>query len=209
MNRRQEKKQETFAAIVSAAARSFDSIGYEETAMESIALDAGVSPGTVYNYFGTKNAILATIMTQQTDDIMRGAGDALDLTAAEPLDALMPMIKVYIDEMSSYGSDLLKEVFRAGFEPAQTELLADLVSADERVIGQLADALQRMQSHGLVVENVDLAQAAMLIYSVVAVALMMFVAVPGTTSEETNAVAKAQIALVFGGLGADDERPNS
>jgi AcrR family transcriptional regulator len=208
MNRRREKKQETFAAIVSAAAESFDTVGYEETAIESIARDAGVSPGTVYNYFGTKNAILATIITQQTDDIMCEAGEALDLEASDPIAALMPMLKIYIDTMSDYGRDLLKEVFRAGFEPAQSRLLAELVSADERVVAQLASALQRMQSRGLVASHVDPEQAAMLLYSVIAVALMMFVAVPEMTSEEVNSVARAQTALVFGGIGARDERPS-
>jgi AcrR family transcriptional regulator len=208
MNRREEKKLETFAAIVRAADSSFDRIGYEETAIESIAQDAGVSPGTVYNYFGTKNAILATIVTQQTDDIMREAGQALDLDASDPISALMPMIKTYIDQMSDYGPILLKEVFRAGFEPAQSGLLADFVSSDERVIAQLADALKRMQPRGLVALHVDPGPAALLVYSVVAVALMMFVAVPGMTSEEVNALARGQILLVFEGLGARDVHPN-
>jgi len=208
MNRREEKKHETFEAIVGAAAISFETVGYQETAIESIAVDAGVSAGTVYNYFGTKNAILATIVTQQTDGIMREAREALDLEASDPIAALMPMIRVYIDAMSGYGPDLLKEVFRAGFEPAQSGLLADLVSADERVIAQLADALQRMQSLGLVAVDVDPVQAALLVYSVVAVALMMFVAVPGMTSEEVNAAAEDQIVMVFGGLGDRDVHPN-
>ena len=204
MKRRQEKKQETFAAIVGAAAASFDKVGFEEATIESIAQDADVSPGTVYNYFGTKSAILATIMTQQTDDIMRDAREALDLAAPEPLDAFMPMLESYIDAMSTYGPDLLKEVFRAGFEPAQSDLLADLVSADERVIAQLAEVLQDMQFHGLVALDVDHGKAAMLIYSVVAVALMMYVAVPEMTSEEVTAVARAQVALAFRGLGSGD-----
>lgn len=208
MNRREQKKHETFEAIVGAAATSFETVGYEETAIESIAADAGVSAGTVYNYFGTKNAILATIVTQQTDAIMREAGEALDLEASDPIAALLPMIRVYIDAMSGYGPDLLKEVFRAGFEPAQSGLLADLVSADQRVIAQLADALERMQSQGLVAVDVDPVQAALLIYSVVAVALMMFVAVPGMTSEEVNAAAGDQIVMVFGGLGDRDVHPN-
>ena len=65
-----------------------------------------------------------------------------------------------------------------------------------------------MQSRGLAAADVDPVKAALLIYSVVAVALMMFVAVPGMTSEEVNAAARDQIVMVFGGLGDRDVHPN-
>ena len=61
-SRRKQKKRSTFVAIVDAASASFNDIGYEATAMEEIARSCGISVGTVYNYFGTKNAILAAIV---------------------------------------------------------------------------------------------------------------------------------------------------
>ncbi|MEE8456975.1 MAG: TetR/AcrR family transcriptional regulator, partial [Acidimicrobiia bacterium] len=147
---RQQKKRRTFEAIVAAAAASFDLDGYDATTIETIAQAAGVSAGTVYNYFGTKSAILAAIVTRQVDEIMAEAGENLDLTAGNPVDALMPLLGVYLDRMTDYGPDLLKELFRAGFDPAQTDLLADFVSADERVLVHLSVSLVEMRSHGLI-----------------------------------------------------------
>lgn len=202
LNRRERKKQKTFATIVDAAEAAFDSAGYDATSMEAIAQIAGVSVGTVYNYFGTKNAILAATVTRQVDEIMREAGESLDLSAGTPADALMPMLVIYLDRMTDYGPELLRELFRAGFEPAQTELLADFVSADERVLVQLSEALQAMRSRGFLSRAVDLGGAALLIYSIMVVALMMFMSVPGTTPGNVRTLCSAQLGLAFDGMGA-------
>jgi AcrR family transcriptional regulator len=206
-NHREHKKRRTFAAILDAAAASFDTIGYDATSMETIAQTAGVSPGTVYNYFGTKNAILAAIVTGQVDEIMGEAAESLDLTADDPADALMPMLGIYLDRMTDYGPDLLKELFAAGFDPAQTDLLADFVSADERVLVQLGDSLVRMQTRGLMSLEVDVGGASLLIYSIVAVALMMFMSVPGTTPSDVRTYCRSQLGLAFDGLGIRHDLP--
>lgn len=202
-NHRQQKKRRTFEAIVAAAAASFDSDGYDATTIETIAQAAGVSAGTVYNYFGTKSAILAAIVTRQVDEIMCEAGENLDLTAGDPVDALMPLLGIYLDRMTDYGPDVLKELFRAGFDPAQTDLLADFVSADERVLVHLSVSLVAMRSHGLIAPGVAVAGAALLIYSIVAIALMTFISVPGTTQSQVRAMCSEQLRLAFDGLGTD------
>jgi AcrR family transcriptional regulator len=201
-NRREQKKQSTFAAIVDAATDSFDDIGYDDTSMDAIAQSCGVSAGTVYNYFGTKSAILAEIVTRQVDEIMRGAAERLDLDAGDPVDALMPVLEIYLNQMTGYGSDVLKELFRAGFDPAHTELLADFVSADERVLVQLGQSLRAMRSRGLLSSTVDVDGATILVYSIVALALMVFTSIPCTTPVQVIATCESQLRIAFAGLAA-------
>jgi AcrR family transcriptional regulator len=201
-SRREQKKRSTFVAIVDAASASFNDFGYEATTMEAIALSCGISVGTVYNYFGTKNAILAAIVTEQTDEVMGAASERLDLEQEDPVDALMPVVEVYLSQMTGYGPGLLKELFRAGFDPAQTELLADFVSADERVLVQLGESLRGMRARGLLSQAVDVDGAAFLVYSVVAVALMIFASIPGSTPDEVIAACENQLRIAFEGLAA-------
>jgi AcrR family transcriptional regulator len=54
MGRRDDKKRETRERLQAAAFARFQRDGYDETKIEDIALDAGVSPRTVYRYFPTK-----------------------------------------------------------------------------------------------------------------------------------------------------------
>jgi len=199
-NRRQQKRHRTFASIVDSAEASFGAIGYDATSMEAIALSAGVSVGTVYNYFGTKSAILAATVTRQMDKIMTEAPDRLDLGASDPVDVLMPVVAVYLDAMTAYGPGILKELLRAGFDAGQTALLADLVSADERILGQLSELLRVMRSRGLLSAHVDIDAAAVLIYSIVAVALMVFASIPETTPQDVTDTCREQLKLAFSGL---------
>lgn len=201
-NRRQQKRHRTFVSIVEAAEASFGEIGFDATSMEAIALSAGISVGTVYNYFGTKGAILAATVTMQMDKIMNEAPNLLDRGAPDPVDALMPVIGAYLDAMTADGPDILKDLLRAGLDPAQTELLAGLVSADERILGQLGESLHVMGSRGLLSRDVDVDAAALLIYSIVAVALMAFASVPGTTPDDVADTCREQLELAFAGLAA-------
>lgn len=202
--RREQKKQETFDAIVSAASSSFQDIGYHKTTIEVIAAEAGVSAGTVYNYFGTKNAILLAVVTSGTEHALVDAGDAMDLSLGDPVEVLMPLILVYVEAMTALGRDVLKELLRAGFDPAESALMADLVSLDERSILQIAEAFALLQAHGLASGKIDPGSAAMLIYSVVTVATLMFVSMPEMTPGDVETMIRSQLTLVFRGIGTHD-----
>lgn len=56
--KREEKKKLTRQAITDAALKLFSEQGYEATKVEDIAKLAGVSKGTFFNYFPTKEAVI-------------------------------------------------------------------------------------------------------------------------------------------------------
>ncbi len=60
--RREERARQRRERIVGSALRLFLAHGYAATTIEAIARDAGVAPATVYQAFGTKQAILAKVL---------------------------------------------------------------------------------------------------------------------------------------------------
>ncbi|WP_345526241.1 TetR family transcriptional regulator [Nocardioides endophyticus] len=56
--RRERHKQDTRVALEDAALRRFALDGYDETSVDSIAADAGVSARTFFRYFATKDEVL-------------------------------------------------------------------------------------------------------------------------------------------------------
>jgi AcrR family transcriptional regulator len=79
-NRRERKKQETRAALETAAMRLFLDRGYEQTTVEDIANAADVAVRTFFRYFSSKQHILF-------GDVAAGIADRLAATlAARPLD---------------------------------------------------------------------------------------------------------------------------
>ena len=61
---RTQQKQARYQAMINAAKSLFAQCGYEATTIEMIAERAFVSTPTVYNYFGTKSALLVNVIAQ-------------------------------------------------------------------------------------------------------------------------------------------------
>ncbi len=59
--RRETRSERKRAAIIDAAASAFRDEGYEATSMDRIAALAGVSKRTVYNHFGSKEALFGVV----------------------------------------------------------------------------------------------------------------------------------------------------
>ncbi len=57
-SRRERKKRETRRRIVAEATRLFTERGFDAPTVDEIAVAADVAKGTIYNYFGSKEAIL-------------------------------------------------------------------------------------------------------------------------------------------------------
>jgi AcrR family transcriptional regulator len=69
----QSRSQETWNAILEAAATLFDSQGYEPTTTHQIAAQAGVSVGALYRYFDGKEAVLKELYRRESSSLRERA----------------------------------------------------------------------------------------------------------------------------------------
>lgn len=70
LSRRERKKQETKTRILRAARHLFEEQGFENTPIEAITERADLSKGTFFNYFNSKDGLLAGIADQEVADIL-------------------------------------------------------------------------------------------------------------------------------------------
>jgi AcrR family transcriptional regulator len=96
-SRKQLLKEQREAQILDAAARVFARKGYERATTREIAAEAGVSEGTIYNYFHSKRDLLIAMSSR------------LALQSLEQLDALPPRedVKAYVLALVRNRFDLL------------------------------------------------------------------------------------------------------
>ncbi|BCJ71957.1 TetR family transcriptional regulator [Catellatospora sp. IY07-71] len=80
INRREQHKQHTRAALEQAALALFARRGYEHTTVEEIAAEAGVSVRTFFRYYSSKQHVLFGDVGHERVDQLRGA------LAARPAD---------------------------------------------------------------------------------------------------------------------------
>ncbi len=80
-----ERAQSQRARILCAAQKCFIEHGFHAAGMASIAKNANMSPGLIYRYFDSKNAIILAIVERQLEDSrtgIRALHDAPDFAAA-------------------------------------------------------------------------------------------------------------------------------
>jgi AcrR family transcriptional regulator len=95
---RQQRSQATFDAILDATARVLCSTGYDRASTNRIALAAGVSVGSLYQYFPSKEALVAALVERHTQEMTSLLTRKLTEVATMPLDvAVSTMIQAMFD----------------------------------------------------------------------------------------------------------------
>lgn len=205
MGRRDDNRRATFLAVTSAAAVLFASQGYAATSIEQVAAAAGVSPGTVYNYFRTKGMLLLTVVllrsSQTMDGVTAGVMAGIDDAASDPARAVTSVAMTYVGPLLELERDLIAEVFGAWFRPSRSPLLPEIVAIDEHAIGNVAAILAGLQATGAVRPEVDPGAAATLLFSAVMMALLVYLGDPDMDRAQVEGFIEAQVALAFAGIG--------
>jgi len=94
----QERSRHTVAALVEATARVLVKEGYESTNTNKIAQAAGVSIGSLYQYFPNKEALVAAVVERHKQEMMQLFREALAAVMARPIDAgVRELVTVMID----------------------------------------------------------------------------------------------------------------
>jgi len=88
---RQERSRRTVARILDAAARIFQEQGYAGATTNDIADEAGVSIGSLYQYFPNKDAVLVALAHQHIESAAAGLTDLLGRLRADS--AFEPIVR--------------------------------------------------------------------------------------------------------------------
>jgi AcrR family transcriptional regulator len=114
----QRRSQETVDVILRATARVLRSTGYDRASTNRVALVAGVSIGSLYQYFPSKEALVAALVEQHVGQMLALVRSKLAEVAGAPLRvAVRTMIEAMFD---AHGIDpklhkvLIEQVPRVG-----------------------------------------------------------------------------------------------
>ncbi|MCU0514881.1 MAG: TetR/AcrR family transcriptional regulator [Anaerolineae bacterium] len=92
--------------ILAAAAVVFAAKGFHATTIRDIARQAGIADGTIYNYFGSKTALLTGIFEQMRERVLRQnplpAPETLDLPAFIRLFIQQPLLALRGDNFALF-----------------------------------------------------------------------------------------------------------
>ena len=108
MNQYQKTTEKKKQAIIQAALHLFKEKGFKETSIKSIAEVAEVSPVSIYNYFGSKDNLVALCVNDLFEEITQQAEDILksNLAFNTKLDQALDLCQ---EKMSQQISDYFQD----------------------------------------------------------------------------------------------------
>lgn len=199
---RERKKKEVRHRIIQAAERLFATKGLENTTMEDVANAADVSVATVYNYFGSKSALLLAGVAEETDEMIRLGEAVLARPGPNPMKAVQRLLGVYSDHFTTWDPGFLREVLGASFQRSGAEeLTSELVAMDQRLIEQMVMLLSGFKAKDRLGKDVEVYDATLLLFSSFVLQLFMFLSFERLTAKEVRDQVSRQVELAFMGLG--------
>src|SRR5215470_3796738 len=94
----QTRSRLTVDALIEATARVLVKEGYDRASTNKIAAVAGVSIGSLYQYFPSKEALVAAVSERQSHEVLQLIRNALVKVAARPIEvAAREFVSVAID----------------------------------------------------------------------------------------------------------------
>jgi AcrR family transcriptional regulator len=142
-NPRQPRSQQTVQAIVDAAARVLARHSLQGFNTNRVAEVAGVSVGSLYQYFPNKAALIAALIARAQTELADAVERIVIACEGMPLETTMAaLVRVAIDQQ--YGKPLLAAAL--DHEERRLPLQRVLSEAEGRLVGSMMALLQRHRS---------------------------------------------------------------
>lgn len=189
--RRQARGERRIEQILDAAAGVLGQVGYEKASTNAIAAAAGISPGSLYQYFGNKEAIVEALATRFVEGMREAHAEAFDATDFAALTISEAADRV-VDPLVAFN--LANPGFKALF--ARPDMPGGLAAAAGTIQGALLGRVRAMLAQRLPGRaEPELDRAARMLIQVFQATVPMVVAAP---DQERPAVI-AELKKLLGG----------
>jgi AcrR family transcriptional regulator len=153
---RQERSRRTVEHILEAAARIFHEQGYVAATTNDIADEAGVSVGSLYQYFPNKDALLVALTARHLEDTTAGLASLLsELDAEADFDVIVRAVVDFLVEQHDLDDLHLLVMHRA---PRTHEISVELDRARSQIVDVtshlLASRIEDPSRRGLIARMV-------------------------------------------------------
>lgn len=200
MGLRQRQKADRAQRILTAAADLFREVGYEGAKIEAIAERAGVSPGTIYNYYQNKGDLLVAIVAMEVNEVLKAGELHIRKRHQSAIKAVDQLAAIYIEHSLVY---LSKEMWREAMATATRQpyspfgrIYSDL---DERLSEQVCTLLEALKQSGLWPNDIDTTSAGQLIFNNLNMMFTTFVKAEAmTVPQALEAIRRQQHQILVG-----------
>ena len=154
---RKQQAAATRRQIALAARRRFSGDGYSATTIEAIAVEAGVSPATVYKVFGTKRAMAGELLTLVDEEAGIEGFRALLAIGTDPSELLATCVQLG-RSLFEHSGDIIAAV--RGAAAVEPDFAGVYAEGRRRHRAGCTSLAQRLHTMGALRDGIDDAWAA-------------------------------------------------
>jgi AcrR family transcriptional regulator len=153
---RAKNKADRTERIVQAAAQLFREVGYEGAKIETIASQAEVSVGTIYNYYKNKGDLLVAIVSMEVNEVLNAGKGLLENPPANVGDAIDTLIGIYIEHSLIYLSkEMWRQAMAISTQQPGSPFGRTYTELDCALTTQFCSLVRRLLELGLVRADID------------------------------------------------------
>ncbi|WP_026792251.1 TetR/AcrR family transcriptional regulator [Pleomorphomonas oryzae] len=194
------KHEEKRREILEAAGRCFARSGFHGATTSAICAEAKISPGHLFHYFDSKEAMIAAITQARLDDAMVRTERVME--SADPFGTFVNGIKDALLTKGRMNNPLLLDMLaEARHNPTMAEIVQESTRQGQAVV---AAFLRKGQEEGRVDTNLDPELAAAIVISVIDGSQSIAVRDPKLDKEESGKLLLKMLLRLFAPPAAAD-----
>jgi AcrR family transcriptional regulator len=161
----QEMRQHSRQALIAAARTVFARSGYFNCRIADITQQAGMSQGSVYWYFPSKEELLRAVLTEAFESLgaVMAQAAAAEGTARQKLDALVDGLLAYAREGSEFTAILITLMGR-GNEDMFARLEFNMDQIGQGYAQSVRSILAQAQAEGVIPADIDVMAVTMMFF---------------------------------------------
>jgi len=173
---REKQKENRGRRILQAASRLFREQGYAKTRIETIAAQAEVSVGTVYNYYENKGDLLVAIVSMEVDEVLNAGAQLVADPPEDVESALNALLWIYLDHSLVYlNKEMWRQAMAITTHQPETRFGRTYGNLDTRLSAQVCGLVERLQAAGRVRREVDATAVGELLFNNTNMMFILFV----------------------------------
>jgi AcrR family transcriptional regulator len=163
---RERNRTDRTRRILGAAAALFRAEGYEGAKMEAIAAQAGVSVGTIYNYYRNKGDVLVAIVSMEVNEVLNAGRKVVEKPPLDVGDAINTLVGIYLDHSLFYlDKAMWRQAIAISISQPDSPFGQTYTALDSLLADQICMLIARLQEMGLVRADADARAAGEVIFN--------------------------------------------
>jgi AcrR family transcriptional regulator len=148
---RAQQKLDRTERILKAAAELFRNSGYDSARIEEIASAAGVSVGTIYNYYANKGDLLVAIVAMEVNNVITSGEEIVKKPPASALKAVNVLVSIYIEHsMVWLNKHMWRQAMGTAMQQPQSPFGHSYANLDDGLADQMTRLIIQLQKSKLI-----------------------------------------------------------